>query len=66
MEAPNNRNVKFRFWRRNGDIIANGAAWFEVFRPQGKKTLACWKRRVGAMMEWENIVKVLEVRLGLN
>lgn len=42
----------------------NGDGWFEVLRPQ-QKTLACGDVGDGAMMEWADIVKVVEERLGL-
>ncbi|ETS81135.1 hypothetical protein PFICI_06137 [Pestalotiopsis fici W106-1] len=41
-----------------------GAGWFEVLPPQ-QKTLACGDIGDGAMMEWSEIVKVIEDRLGL-
>ncbi|KAI0151533.1 flavoprotein [Pestalotiopsis sp. NC0098] len=41
-----------------------GAGWFEVLPPQ-QKTLACGDIGDGAMMEWTDIVKVIEDRLGL-
>ncbi|KAI8959659.1 flavoprotein [Daldinia sp. FL1419] len=39
--------------------------WFEVLRPQ-QKTLACGDVGDGAMMEWKDIVAVIEDRLGLD
>jgi phosphopantothenoylcysteine decarboxylase len=41
-----------------------GSGWFEVLPPQ-QKTLACGDIGDGAMMEWSEIVKVIEERLGL-
>ncbi|ORY68947.1 flavo protein [Pseudomassariella vexata] len=41
-----------------------GEGWFEVLRPQ-QKTLACGDVGDGAMMEWKEIVSVIEERLGL-
>ncbi|KAI1211601.1 flavoprotein [Annulohypoxylon truncatum] len=38
--------------------------WFEVLKPQSK-TLACGDVGDGAMMEWKEIVAVIEERLGL-
>ncbi|KAI1455347.1 flavoprotein [Annulohypoxylon moriforme] len=38
--------------------------WFEVLKPQSK-TLACGDVGDGAMMEWKEIVAVIEDRLGL-
>ncbi|KAK6858769.1 phosphopantothenoylcysteine decarboxylase protein [Apiospora arundinis] len=43
---------------------ADGTGWFEVLAPQ-KKTLACGDVGDGAMMEWTEIVRVVEDRLGL-
>jgi phosphopantothenoylcysteine decarboxylase len=40
-----------------------GSGWFEVLPPQ-KKTLACGDIGDGGMMEWTEIVKVIEERLG--
>lgn len=42
-----------------------GTGWFEVLPPQ-QKTLACGDIGDGAMMEWTDIAKVIEDRLGLN
>ncbi|KAI1328241.1 phosphopantothenoylcysteine decarboxylase [Xylariaceae sp. FL0255] len=39
--------------------------WFEVLLPQSAKALACGDVGSGAMMEWSEIVKVAEARLGL-
>ncbi|KAI1364860.1 putative flavoprotein [Xylaria arbuscula] len=41
-----------------------GDGWFEVLRPQLKK-LACGDSGDGAMIEWTQIVAVIEERLGL-
>ncbi|KAH8671602.1 halotolerance protein [Xylariales sp. PMI_506] len=41
-----------------------GAGWFEVLPPQAK-TLACGDVGDGAMMEWDQIVRAVEDRLGL-
>jgi phosphopantothenoylcysteine decarboxylase len=38
--------------------------WFEVLQPIGKM-LACGDVGLGAMMQWEDIVKIVEKRLGL-
>ncbi|KAK7972526.1 thymidylate synthase [Apiospora saccharicola] len=43
---------------------AEGNGWFEVLAPQ-KKTLACGDVGDGAMMEWSEIVRVIEERLEL-
>ncbi|KAI1653897.1 flavoprotein [Daldinia decipiens] len=48
----------------NADTDDDGG-WFEVLRPQ-QKTLACGDVGDGAMMEWNDIVTVIEDRLGLN
>ncbi|ROT42618.1 flavo protein [Sodiomyces alkalinus F11] len=42
-----------------------GRGWFEVLRPMEKR-LACNDVGLGAMMEWSEIVKVIEQRLGLS
>ncbi|KAK6950648.1 hypothetical protein Daesc_007172 [Daldinia eschscholtzii] len=49
---------------QNGEVDDDGG-WFEVLRPQ-QKTLACGDVGDGAMMEWKDIVAVIEDRLGLN
>ncbi|KAI0521866.1 putative flavoprotein [Xylaria bambusicola] len=41
-----------------------GDGWFEVLRPQ-PKVLACGDSGDGAMLEWSQIVTVIEERLGL-
>ncbi|KAI0873735.1 putative flavoprotein [Hypoxylon argillaceum] len=41
-----------------------GDGWFEVLRPQ-RKVLACGDAGDGAMVEWPQIVAVIEERLGL-
>ncbi|KAI1274122.1 putative flavoprotein [Xylaria sp. FL0933] len=41
-----------------------GDGWFEVLRPQ-RKVLACGDAGDGAMIEWTQIVTVIEERLGL-
>ncbi|KAI0134015.1 flavoprotein [Xylariales sp. AK1849] len=41
-----------------------GDGWFEILYPQ-KKTLACGDVGDGAMMEWTEIVRVIQDRLGL-
>ncbi|KAI1370460.1 flavoprotein [Hypoxylon crocopeplum] len=41
-----------------------GDGWFEVLRPQ-QKTLACGDVGDGAMMDWRDIVAVIEDRLGI-
>ncbi|KAK8071337.1 halotolerance protein [Apiospora hydei] len=43
---------------------ADGTGWFEVLAPQ-KKTLACGDVGDGAMMEWSEVVRAIEERLGL-
>lgn len=42
-----------------------GDGWFEVLRPKSK-ALACGDVGDGAMMEWTQIVAVIEERLGFN
>ena len=39
--------------------------WFEVLHPQSSKVLACGDVGSGAMLDWTEIVKVIEDRLGL-
>jgi len=41
-----------------------GDGWFEVLRPKSK-VLACGDTGDGAMIEWTQIVAVIEERLGL-
>ncbi|KAK7946937.1 uncharacterized protein PG986_011258 [Apiospora aurea] len=43
---------------------ADGTGWFEVLAPQ-KKMLACGDVGDGAMMEWSEVVRATEERLGL-
>ena len=45
-------------------IGGDGDGWFELLRPQDM-TRACGDVGDGAMMEWTEIVKVVEERLGL-
>ncbi|KAJ5780263.1 Flavoprotein [Penicillium paradoxum] len=40
--------------------------WFEVLHPQSSKILACGDVGSGAMLEWTEIVKIIEERLGLS
>ncbi|KAH8705461.1 putative flavoprotein [Talaromyces proteolyticus] len=40
--------------------------WYEVLQPQATKILACGDVGIGAMMEWTEIVKIIENRLGLS
>lgn len=39
--------------------------WFEVLQPQASKILACGDVGAGAMLEWTEIVKIIEKRLEL-
>ncbi|PBP16305.1 phosphopantothenoylcysteine decarboxylase [Diplocarpon rosae] len=41
-----------------------GGGWFEVLKPM-EKELVCGDVGDGAMMDWKDIVKVVEERLGL-
>ncbi|KAL8410113.1 hypothetical protein RB594_008269 [Gaeumannomyces avenae] len=41
-----------------------GGGWFEVMHPQAK-VLACGDMGVGGMVDWREIVRVIEARLGL-
>ncbi|KAK1564247.1 flavoprotein [Colletotrichum navitas] len=45
-------------------VLEEDWPWFEVLRPI-EKTLACGDTGNGAMMSWEEIVKITEERLGL-
>lgn len=40
------------------------SGWFEVLRPQ-EKSLACGDVGDGAMKEWNEVVRIIEARLGL-
>lgn len=40
------------------------SGWFEVLKPQ-EKILACGDIGAGGMMEWKDIVKVIEKKLSL-
>ncbi|KAJ5319951.1 hypothetical protein PENANT_c040G08228 [Penicillium antarcticum] len=40
--------------------------WFEVLAPQASKVLACGDKGGGAMLEWTEIIKIIEKRLGLS
>lgn len=46
----------------NGTIESG---WFEVLRPQ-EKSLACGDVGDGAMKEWNQVVRIIEARLGLD
>lgn len=50
--------------QEKSDSLEDDSGWFEVLRPQ-QKTLACGDVGDGAMMEWKEIVAVIEDRLGL-
>ncbi|KZL68523.1 phosphopantothenoylcysteine decarboxylase [Colletotrichum incanum] len=45
-------------------VLEEEWSWFEVLKPM-EKTLACGDTGSGAMMSWEEIVKITEERLGL-
>lgn len=51
--------------KRKAEGEGQGGGWFEVLRPI-QKTLACGDAGTGAMMDWKDIVAVIEDRLGLN
>ncbi len=53
-------------WGVKADGEDGGSGWFEVLRPQPRKELACGDVGEGAMMDWREIVKVIEARLGLD
>ncbi|KAK1771929.1 flavoprotein [Phialemonium atrogriseum] len=50
---------------RRDEETGEETGWFEVLPPQATKVLACGDVGSGAMMEWTEIVKVIEDRLGL-
>lgn len=50
---------------RRDEETGEETGWFEVLAPQATKMLACGDSGSGAMMEWTEIVKVIEHRLGL-
>ncbi|OXV07774.1 hypothetical protein Egran_04462 [Elaphomyces granulatus] len=50
---------------RRNEQTGEETGWFEVLPPQATKVLACGDAGSGAMMEWTEIVKVIEDRLGL-
>ncbi|PWY92195.1 flavo protein [Aspergillus heteromorphus CBS 117.55] len=52
--------------RVEGSGDGEETGWFEVLRPQASKVLACGDVGSGAMLEWTEIVKVVEARLGLS
>ncbi|TPX08059.1 uncharacterized protein E0L32_010259 [Thyridium curvatum] len=55
---------QIRILEEDWGVKPDGTGWFEVLRPM-EKTLACGDSGVGGMMAWQEIVKVLEFRLGL-
>ncbi|KAJ5587476.1 Flavoprotein [Penicillium hispanicum] len=50
---------------RRDESTGEETGWFEVLPPQSSKVLACGDVGSGAMLEWSEIVKVIEDRLGL-
>ena len=52
-------------WGVRKDNKGDETGWFEVLQPQSSKVLACGDVGSGAMLEWTEIVKVIENRLGL-
>jgi phosphopantothenoylcysteine decarboxylase len=46
------------------NILSDEWDWFEVLLPQSSKALACGDVGQGAMMEWPQIVEIIEQRLG--
>ena len=50
---------------RRDEDTGEETGWFEVLPPQASKLLACGDVGGGAMMEWTEIVKIIEDRLGL-
>lgn len=53
-------------WGVGKDNKGGETGWFEVLQPQSSKVLACGDVGSGAMLEWTEIVKVIEDRLGLS
>ncbi|PYH92647.1 flavo protein [Aspergillus ellipticus CBS 707.79] len=50
---------------RRDEETGEETGWFEVLPPQASKVLACGDAGGGAMLEWSEIVKVIEDRLEL-
>ncbi|CAG9997573.1 unnamed protein product [Clonostachys byssicola] len=50
---------------RTNEETGEETGWIEVLQPQATKLLACGDLGSGAMMEWSEIVKIIEARLGL-
>ena len=50
---------------RTDQTTGEETGWFEVLQPQASKVLACGDVGGGAMLEWTEIVKIIERRLGL-
>ncbi|KAJ5081629.1 hypothetical protein NUU61_009893 [Penicillium alfredii] len=50
---------------RRDEGTGEETGWFEVLPPQASKMLACGDVGGGAMLEWTDIVKIIEDRLGL-
>lgn len=51
---------------KKDEATGQETGWFEVLRPQATKILACGDVGIGAMLEWTQIVKIIEDRLELN
>ncbi len=51
-------------WGVKGQGKEQGEGWFEVLRPM-EKELACGDVGDGAMMDWRDIVKIIEARMEL-
>lgn len=49
----------------HGENSLGDQGWFELLHPQ-EKELACGDVGDGAMKDWQDIVQVIEQRLGLN
>ncbi|KAJ5418472.1 uncharacterized protein N7487_002022 [Penicillium crustosum] len=60
------RVLKEEWGVRKDEENGEEVGWFEVLQPQSSKVLACGDVGSGAMLEWTEIVKVIEDRLGLS
>lgn len=63
--APQIRVLQEDWGVKRDEATGEETGWFEVLPPQSSKILACGDLGSGAMLEWTEIVKVIEDRLGL-
>lgn len=66
MTSQHIRVLKEEWGVRKDESNGEEVGWFEVLQPQSSKVLACGDVGSGAMLEWTEIVKVIEDRLGLS